>query len=116
MPGKIYPNEREKLMALLLPEELEVIKYDYPFKKIRNKKYQELMEKGVSCSVIAELAGGISKSSVHRIGQFGINSDKIGRLFRNINKPNLKNDLVEIEAAINAFHKRINKILTHRRK
>ncbi len=116
MPGKIYPNEGKKLMALLSPEELEIIKYDYPFKKIRNQMYQKLMGKGVSCHVLAKLTGGLSSSSVHRIGQFGINDDKIGRLFRNINKKKLKSDLVEISAAIEALRKQINKILTHRRK
>jgi hypothetical protein len=70
MPGKIYPNEKKKLMGILKKSELEMIKKDYPFKKARNAKIHELVQKGISPRLLSELIG-LSHSSVWRIGVFG---------------------------------------------
>lgn len=107
MPGKIYPNEKEKLRQMLSADELDMIQKNYPFRDIRNAKIHQLIQKGVSCYVLAELTGGLSKSSVHRIGQSGGN-------FRNLsdNKQDLKRKLAKINAAIDVFYKKIKKILS----
>jgi hypothetical protein len=73
MPGRIYPNEKKKLLQMLSPAEIKMIKRDYPFKHERNAKIFELVQRGVSCTVLTELTAGLSKSSVHRIGQRGRN-------------------------------------------
>ena len=111
MPGFIYPKEKEKLLQMLSPDEVKMIKKDYPFKQVRNAKIYELMQKGVSCTVLAELPGMFSKSSIHRIGQTGGNIK-----YLNDNEQSLKNDLIKIQAALNTFNKEINKILKYRRK
>lgn len=110
MPGRIYPNEKRKLIQMLSADELKIIQKDYPFKHVRNVKIYELMQKGVSCHVLAELTGGLSKSSVHRIGQLGGN-------IRNLsdNEQNLKRDLVKIQAAVEVFYKEIRNIFKQKR-
>ena len=111
MPGKIYTTEKEKLMSLLTPDVRQIIQRDYPYKKKRNEKIYELIrEKGVSCEVLAGLCG-LTRSSVHRIGQRGYN----GRYLTD-NEKNLRNDLIKIQAAVEAFHREIKKILRHGRK
>ena len=73
MPGKIYPNEKSKLLEMLTKEDLMIIKKDYPFKRERDSKIHELGQKGVSYTILAELTG-LSKSTVHRLGQTGKNA------------------------------------------
>ena len=102
MPGKIYPNEKEKLMQILSKDELKIIKKDYPFKNIRNAKIQELMGQGVSCHVLSQLPGTPSSSAIHRIGCNGPN------YWPSI-KNNARGDLLKIKAAIDAFNKEIKK-------
>jgi hypothetical protein len=111
MPGRIYPTEKKILLKMLSKDERKMIQKDYPFKNIRNAKYKELMDKGVSPSVLAEFTGVLSKSSVHRIGQTGGNN----RILSD-NEQALKNDLLKTKAAIDAFNKEMKKIFKHRRK
>jgi hypothetical protein len=73
MPGKIYPSEMEKLLNILTKEEIEMIKADYPFKKARNSKIYELVQRGASPKLLAGLPGGMSQSSIWRIGWSGMN-------------------------------------------
>lgn len=109
MPGKIYPNEKEKLRQMLSVEELKIIQKDYPLKHARNSKIHELIQKGVSCYVLAELTGGLSKTSVHRIGQLSGNVRKSSN-----NERNFERKLAKIETAVDVFHKKIIKILGDR--
>ena len=110
MPGKIYPNEKAKLLQMLSVDELKVIQKDYPLKYIRNAKIHELVQKGASCHVVAELTGGLSKTSVHRIGQLGGNARDLSD-----NEQNLKSDLIKIQAAVERFYKEVRKIIKQRR-
>ena len=73
MPGRIYPDEKKKLLEILSQDELEIIKKDYPFKRVRNAKIHELGRKGVSYTILAELTG-LTRSSTHRIGHIGRNT------------------------------------------
>ncbi|GEM_PF-466740 len=73
MPGRIYPNEKKKLLKMLAKEDLAIIKKDYPYKRLRDAKIHELGQKGVSYTILAELTG-LSKSTVHRLGQTGKNA------------------------------------------
>ena len=74
MPGKIYPKEKEKLLKMLSKETLKIIQFDYPFKKERNAKIYELVQRGASPTVLAEIIGGFSRTSVWKIGTTGKNS------------------------------------------
>jgi hypothetical protein len=105
MPGKIYTNEKAKLLDILSKDDLKVLKKDYPFKGERNSKICELAQKGVSYTVLAELPGMLTKSSLHRIGQHGVNWDLSD------DEQNLKNKLIKIKAAVDEFYSGINKIL-----
>ncbi|MGV8059684.1 MAG: hypothetical protein AB2L12_16940 [Smithellaceae bacterium] len=106
MPGKIYPREKEKLLQMLSAYEIKIIQKDYPLKQVRNAKIHELIQKGASCKILAELTGGLSKTSVHRIGQLGGNARDLSDT-----EQNLKRDLVKIQAAVDSFYKEIKKIL-----
>jgi hypothetical protein len=110
MPGKIYPNEKEKLLEMLSADELKMIKKDFPFKHLRNEKIHELIDKGVSPTVLAKLTG-MGKSNVHRIGGGG------GRSVRILTQrgQNQEDDLKKINNALDAFYKQIKKILKQRR-
>lgn len=110
MPGKIYPNKKAKLLQMLSADDLKIIQKDYPFKNARNEKIRELIRKGVNCYVLAELTGGLSKTSVHRIGQLGVNQRDL-----NCNEQALKRDLAKIQTAVEAFYKEVKKILKQRR-
>ena len=110
MPGKIYPNEKAKLLKMLSKDEIKIIKKDYPFKKERNAKIYELIQRGVSPIILTELTGGLRKSSVHRIGQTGANVSYSSNKEKVYN-----NDLIKIQTAFAAFNKEIKKIL-HGRK
>ncbi|MGA2525934.1 MAG: hypothetical protein ABSF79_04880 [Smithellaceae bacterium] len=74
MGGLIYPNEKAKLLKMLSPETLRIIQADYPFKKERNQKIYELVQRGASPTVLAEIIGGFSRTSVWKIGTTGKNS------------------------------------------
>lgn len=107
MSGKIYPTEKQKLLESLTPEEIKTLQKDNPFKHERDDKIYELIQRGVSCFVLADVVG-LGKSSINRIGIYGSNRR---HSFRQKN-----HDLKQIKEAFNAFSKQINKILNHRRK
>jgi len=107
MPGKIYPKEKNNLLELLSPDDLKIIQVDYPYKNLRNEKIRELMQKGVSCLVLAEITD-LSKSSIHRIGKTGVNK------YLSADESAMKNSLIQIEAIFDNFVKEIRKILKRR--
>lgn len=109
MLGKIYPNEKEKLLEMLSADELKMIQKDFPFKRLRNEKIHELMQKGASCYLLAELTG-LGKSSIHRIDG---GSGRSVRILTQLGQ-NQEDDLKKINNALDAFYKQIKKILKQR--
>jgi hypothetical protein len=104
VPGKIYPNEKKKLIDSLTPRDLRIIQKDYPFKNLRNAKIFELMQAGVSCSVLSKLPGTLSKSAIHRIGQFA-GDIEFG------DDESLKKKLIKIKAAVKRIDREIKKYI-----
>jgi len=62
----------KRLIELIGADELSKISMDYPFRKERDAKIQELYRRGVPQIVLTEVSG-LSDSSISRICLFGAN-------------------------------------------
>jgi hypothetical protein len=111
MPKKNYQNEKEKLLQMLSENEREIIKKNYPFKKIRNEKINELMQKGVNGYALAELTNGLCRQSVYRISNGGRSARILTKSLQN--QMDVMNQVAE---TVDVFYKQIKILLNQRRK
>lgn len=95
---------------MLSEDEQKMIKKDFPYRHLRDKKIHEIFQKGISCYLLAELTG-LGKSSILRIAG---DSSRSVRILIN-HKQNQIDNLNKINDALDAFYKEIKKIL-HGRK
>jgi hypothetical protein len=111
MPAQDYEFEKKKIIEILSKEDLELIKKNYPIKRIRNAKIREIAQQmGGNYNVLADLSG-LSQSQIWQIANYNKDIRKLSN-----DEQSLKNDLNKIQEAAVAFCKEIKKILKHRRK
>ena len=102
MPPRRY-HEKEVLLAILKPDEIEMLKKDYPFMHQRNAKIYELRQKGVGRAVLMELSG-LGKSTISLICQLG----------GDIRPSNRADDLIKIKKRFNEFYRELKTIFKRR--
>lgn len=109
MANITYQKQKKELLEMLSADELKMIQKYFPFKHLRDEKIHELIQKGASCYLLAELTG-LGKSSIRRI------DGGSGRSVRILTQrgQNQEDDLKKINNALDAFYKQIKKILKQR--
>jgi hypothetical protein len=99
---RIYPTEKQKILDSLTEKQIQIMQKDYPFKKERDSIIYELRQRGVACSLLAELSG-LTKTSTHRIGSHRPALIK--------NKQSKELTLAKVSQAFNAFYTELERIL-----
>jgi hypothetical protein len=70
MSAHDYEDEKKKILEIIPAADLELIKKNYPIKRVRNAKIRALAQMGIKHNILADLSG-ISHSQTWRIANFG---------------------------------------------